>query len=290
MKVGLVVHTGRSDTVAAAGETARQLAARGVDVVAARGGSAAHGDRAQQSPPIDVPVVAPGQFPHGLDLALSIGGDGTFLRAAYLCRDAGVPVLGANLGRVGFLTQVDRDRLGEVLDALTAGQFMVDERPTLTVRTATTGGEVSTDWALNEVSVEKSARQRVLRLTIFLAGTRFAQLPADGVVVATPTGSTAYAFSAGGPILSPRVRAVLVTPVAPHSLFDRSLVSAEDEEVHIEVAEGQEPAVVSCDGRAATTVPAGSAVHVVGGGRPVRLARISPPDFYGLVRAKFGLG
>jgi NAD+ kinase len=330
MKVGLVIHTGRDGSLDAAVTAAGLLAERGIDVVAvdqdehdagtvgdgpqtppgaaAGGGEQPHRtDRqAGEAPPAETPpsealrqrlpaggpieVLDPDAFADGLDLALSFGGDGTLLRSAHLCRDAAVPVLGLNFGRLGFLTEVEKDDLGEVVDTLVSGDYAVDERPTLQVEArAPDGEEITTDWALNEVSVEKTARQRILLMALYVGDSFFAEVPADAVVVATPTGSTAYAFSAGGPILSPHVRATLVTPVAPHSVFGRTLVVGEDEQVRVEVLEGQSPAIVSCDGRAPVTVPAGGSILVRGGGEPVRLVRVRPSDFYGLVRAKFGL-
>lgn len=284
MRIGFVVHSGRDDSAAAARDVAERLRSRDVDVVVVRDGPPAG------SAELPVPTVAPGSFADGLDLALSFGGDGTLLRAAYLCRDAGVPVLGLNLGRLGFLTEVERDDLSDVLDAIVAGDLLVEERATLQVRAEGTDGEVLIeDWALNEVSVEKTARQRLLLMTLHVGGSLFAHVPADAVVVASPTGSTAYAFSAGGPILSPQLEGTVVTPVAPHSIFGRSLVVRQDEEVRIEVVEGQEAAVMSCDGRGPVTVPAGGSVFVLGGGDPVRLAHVRSPDFFGRVRAKFGL-
>lgn len=282
MKVGLVVHSGREDSVTAAVEAARLLTDVGIDVRTVHDGD----------PPgaLPEPVVAPQDFAPGLDLTLSLGGDGTFLRAAHLCRGSEVPVLGVNLGRLGFLAEVERDQLDRLVASVRDGDYVIEERTTLEVSaTGPAGDELMSGWALNEVSVEKTARQRVLLMDVHVGDSFFARIPADAMVVATPTGSTAYAFSAGGPILSPRVAATLVTPVAPHSVFGRTLVVAEDEVVRVDILEEQDPAIVSCDGRPPVTVPAGGAVEVVGGGVPVRLARVDPRDFYGLVRAKFGL-
>ncbi len=281
-KVGLVVHSGREDSVTAAVEASQLLSDAGIDVRTVHDGT----------PPerLPDPVVAAEGFTEGLDLTISLGGDGTLLRAAHLCRGSGVPVLGINLGRLGFLAEVERDQLDRLVAAVTAGDWVIEDRGTLDVTASgPDGSELVSGWALNEISVEKTARQRVLLMDVHVGSSLFARVPADAMVVATPTGSTAYAFSAGGPILSPRVRATLVTPVAPHSVFGRTLVVAEDEVVRIEVLEDQDPAIVSCDGRPPVTVPAGGAVQVVGGGTPVRLARVDPHDFYGLVRAKFGL-
>lgn len=282
MKVGLVVHSGREESRDVAVVAARQLTERGVGVVVA--------DEGDDPGAIPAPVVDRDGFADGLDLAISFGGDGTFLRAAHLCRDADVPVLGVNLGRLGFLAEVERDDLVAAMAAVEAGDWTVEDRATLQVSVyGPDGVELSAGWALNEVSIEKSARQRLLLMDVHVGDRLYAKVPADALVVATSTGSTAYALSAGGPILSPEVDATLVVPVAPHTLFDRTLVCGTDEVVRVELPDDQPPAVVSCDGREPTIVSGGGSVMAVGGGRPVRLARVSPQDFYGLLRRKFVL-
>lgn len=288
MKVGLVVHAGRDASVAAAGRAAKVLDELGADVVVVDG---ADPDEDAPVDPRGIATPSPADgFADGLDLAISFGGDGTFLRAAHLCRDAGVPVLGVNLGRLGFLAEIEHDDLSAALREVTAGDFNVEPRPTLDVRAhAADGTVVATGWALNEVSLEKTARQRLLLMDVYVAETLFAKVPADALIVATSTGSTAYALSAGGPIVSPRVPATLVVPVAPHTLFDRTVVAAPDEEVRVEVVADQAPAVVSCDGREPAVVEPGGWVSVRGDGRPVHLARVRTLDFYALVRRKFGL-
>lgn len=289
MRVGLVIHSGREGSVEAAGNAARKLGDLGAEVVAVHQDgreddeNPAHGLKG-------VEVLRPEGFGHAIDIAISFGGDGTFLRAAHLCRDDEVPVLGLNLGRLGFLAEVEPEGIDELLRAVVDGGFEVEERPTLEASLHDPSGErIAEDWALNEVSVEKTARQRLLLMDVYVGTSLFAKVPADAVVVATPTGSTAYAFSAGGPIISPRVAATLVTPVAPHSVFGRTLVVAEDETVRVHVIEDQQPAVVSCDGRPPVTVRAGGEVRVTGGGRPVRVARVQSTEFYELIRRKFGL-
>lgn len=282
MRIGLVVHSGRDHSLEAAADAARLLADLDVDVVVA--------DEGDDPDEVPARVVDADAFAEGLDLAISFGGDGTFLRAAHLCRDAGVPVLGVNLGRLGFLAEVEVDDLGQALQAVATGAFEVEERGTLEVHVEDAQGRrIDAGWALNEVSVEKSARQRLLLMDVHVGSTLFAKVPADALVVATATGSTAYALSAGGPILSPRVNATLVVPVAPHTLFDRTLVAGPDEPVRVHILPDQEPAVVSCDGRDPVWVEPGGTIVAVGGGTPVRLARVGILDFYSLIRRKFGL-
>lgn len=282
MKVGIVVHSGRDESRETAAVATRLLLEAGVDVVAA--------DEGDDPDVVSVPRVARESFAEGLDLAISFGGDGTFLRAAHLCRDAGVPVLGVNLGRLGFLAEVETDDLHRAMATVSEGAFLTEPRSTLEVIAhGPDGEELATGWALNEVSVEKSARQRLLLMDVHVGDRLFAKFPADALVVATTTGSTAYALSAGGPILSPHVEATLVVPVAPHTLFDRTLVCGPDEVVRVDLPDDQPPAVVSCDGREPVMVPAGGHVEVQGSARPVLLARVAPMDFYSLVRRKFGL-
>jgi NAD+ kinase len=266
VKVGLVVHAGRPDSREAAAEAARLLDELNVEVVATVGGDG-------QEPPGDLAhlaILAPGEgFAADLDLAISFGGDGTFLRAAHLCRDAGVPVLGVNLGRLGFLAEVERHDLGPALRAVAAGQWRVEDRQTLSMEVTDADGKLlATDWALNEVAVEKTVRQRLVLVDVHLDGTFFARVPADALILATATGSTAYALSAGGPIVSPQVAATLVVPVAPHSLFDRTVVAGPDEVVRVELLEGQAEGLASCDGREPVALRPGSAVTVVGGAGP----------------------
>ncbi|MFP4149760.1 MAG: NAD(+)/NADH kinase [Nitriliruptoraceae bacterium] len=287
MRVGLVVHAGRPDSREAAGEAARLLDELDVEVVAAVGGS--EGDLPDELSHL-APQAPAAQVVAGLDLTISFGGDGTFLRAAHLCRDAGIPVLGVNLGRLGFLAEVERADLGPAMRAVAAGQWRVEERPTLTMEATGPDGEhLASDWALNEVAVEKTVRQRLVLLDVHLDGTFFAQVPADALILATATGSTAYALSAGGPIVSPRVAATLVVPVAPHSLFDRTVLAGPGEVIRVELLEGQAEGLASCDGRPPIALRPGAAVTVVGGGRPVLLARVGLIDFPTLVRRKFGL-
>lgn len=289
MRIGLVVHHGRGASIDAAVDAARQLRDLGVTTVVAD----PDGDEAiaQDSELAGVAeVVEQARFTEGLDLAISFGGDGTFLRAAHLCREADVPILGVNLGRLGFLAEVELDDLGPAVRAVVDGAFTVEDRPTLEVLIEPPDGHGATSrWALNEVAIEKTARQRLLHVDVSVDGTLFAKVPADALIVATATGSTAYALSAGGPIVSPRIEATLVVPVAPHTLFDRTVVAAPDEVVRVELIPDQAPALVSLDGREPIELAPGGTVTVRGGGRPVRLARVGLLDFATLVRRKFGL-
>ena len=279
--IGLVVHGGRAVARTAADDAAAGLRAANVHVVAcADDGWAADG----------VEVRDARSFGTGLDLVVVLGGDGTFLRAAHLVRDAKVPLLGVNLGRLGFFSELEIDELGAAIPRLAAGSFDVEERMTLTVEVSDAHGTVAgTSWALNEASVERATPQRLVVLEVHVGRREFARVPADALILATPTGSTAYAFSAGGPIVSPRLDAILLTPVAAHSLFNRTVVVDPSESLSVRPADGERACLVSLDGRETIPVPDGGSVRVRRGDVPVRLARLVPFDFYDRVRLKFSL-
>lgn len=279
--VGLVVHGGRAAALIAAMEAAGTLSGRGVRVVGVKGDAWPGGA---------VEVRPPEMFGDGLDIVIALGGDGTFLRAAYLARDRGVPLLGVNLGRLGFLSEIEAGQVQQSLERLVTGDFAVEERMTLSVSVFNPHGEeVGTSWALNDASVERTMPQRLLVFEVRVNETVLAHVPADAVICATPTGSTAYAFSAGGPILSPLVDAILLTPVAPHSLFNRTIVVDPAESLTIHPVGGEGSCVVSCDGRESIPVPKGGFVRVSRGEAPVRMARLTDFDFYQRVRDKFRL-
>lgn len=289
MRVGLVVHAGREESLAVARRAADRLLADGVEVVVARSGDPTDPELGELGRLADRSMSGAG-FSAELDLVMSFGGDGTFLRAAHLCRDADVPILGVNLGRLGFLAEVEVDALDAAMDVIRDGAYTIEERPTLEVDIRGANGRpLHGSWALNEVSVEKTVRQRLLAVEVFVSDTLLQRVDADAVLVATPTGSTAYALSAGGPIVSPRLDATLVVPVAPHSLFDRTVIAGPDEVIRVELSAGQPGGLVSCDGRTPVQLPAGGEIRARGGGRPVRIARTREPDFYRLLRDKFGL-
>jgi NAD+ kinase len=262
--VGLVVHEGRVAAVAAARRLSASLTADGVTCVDLTGA------------PADV------------DLAVAVGGDGTFLRAAHLAAQARVPVLGVKVGRLGFLTEVEPDEApGLILDAL-AGRARIEERLAVVAEPGD-GAGFGAQWALNEVMVEKHARHRLIRLRVEVDGDYVTTFSADGVIAATPTGSTAYSFSARGPIVSPNVPCLVLTPVAAHMVFDRSFVLAADQVVTLTVA-GEEPGLVSADGRETQEIPVGTQVRIRASNRPARLVRRGDGSgFLARVRDKFDL-
>ena len=164
-----------------------------------------------------------------------LGGDGTLLRAAELARPAGTPLIGVNLGHIGFLAEAEPEGLTETVDALLAGKYWVEERMTLDVVARDNGTEIARTWALNEMTVEKAARERMVEVIIEVDGRPLSRWGCDGVVCATPTGSTAYAFSAGGPVVWPEVEALLMVPLAAHALFARPLVVSPDSVLAVEL-------------------------------------------------------
>jgi NAD+ kinase len=230
------------------------------------------------------------QFAKGLDVVISLGGDGTMLRTVDMVYEAGVPVLGVNVGDLGYLTEVDPDpeAIKHALERLLAGDYNVAERTVLQVDVETGGPAAGRWWALNEAVLEKVQSGRLARLDVLINGTYFTPYAADGVIVSTPTGSTAYSFSARGPIVSPNHRCLLLTPVSPHMLFDRALVLGADEELRFVVID-ERRAVLTLDGRVLGTLEPGDAVTCTGGPRPARIVTFNPRDFHQILKAKFGL-
>ena len=223
------------------------------------------------------------------ELVLVFGGDGTFLRAAEFARPARVPMLGVNFGRVGFLAGAEPDALAEALTAVVDRRYDVEERMTLDVRAELYGRTLATEWALNEASVEKSARERMLELAVAVNGRDVLRFGCDGVLCATPTGSTAYAYSAGGPILWPRLDALVVVPNAAHALFSRPLVVTPESRIDVTLLRPDYPGVLSCDGRRATDLPPGSRVTVHRGAIPIRIVRLADWSFADRLVTKFQL-
>ncbi len=194
-----------------------------------------------------------------------LGGDGTLLRAAEMARPVGVPLLGVNLGRVGFLAEAEQESLDAALDAIVEGGYAVEERMTIDAVARTNGDVLARTWALNEATVEKSSRERILEVVLEVDGRPVSAFGCDGVLCATPTGSTAYAFSAGGPLVWPQVEALLLVPSNAHALFARPMVISPDSQVAIEVDPAGPPAVLDCDGRRTFALPPGARVELARG-------------------------
>jgi NAD+ kinase len=225
----------------------------------------------------------------GAEMVIVLGGDGTLLRAAELARACGTPLLGVNLGHVGFLAEAERADLAATVDKVASRAYDVEERMTVDVMVRQNGGVTATGWALNEASVEKASRQRILELVAEIDGRPLSRWGCDGVVCATPTGSTAYAFSAGGPVVWPEVEALLVVPISAHALFARPLVVSPHSVVALELLPATSGGVLWCDGRRQIEVPPGGRVEVRRGALPVRLARLHQTPFTDRLVTKFGL-
>jgi NAD+ kinase len=232
--------------------------------------------------------VDPAVFTDGLDVVISLGGDGTMLRAIDQAYQSGVAVLGVNVGQMGYLTEVEPSELDHALERLLAGDYHVESRMMLDV-TVASAGDAGGHWhALNETVLEKARTGHMARLEVGINGAFFTTYAADALIVATPTGSTAYSFSARGPIVSPRHRCLLLTPVSPHMLFDRSLVLDAAEEVGITVT-GPFGAAMTVDGRELGHLDPGDVVACTGADKPALVVSFVARDFHQILKAKFGL-
>jgi NAD+ kinase len=283
-RVLLLAHTGRDDARAVARSFCKALTAHGIVVRLLQGEVVDLG--------LDPVLLEPGIETAGdeataaadCELAVVIGGDGTILRAAEITRGTGTALLGVNLGHVGFLAEAEYDDVESTIDAIIHRRYVAEERLTLDVRVFRGGELVNSTWALNEASVEKAARQRMLEVVVEVDGRPLSRWGCDGVVCATPTGSTAYNFSAGGPVVWPGVEALLMVPISAHALFARPLV------VSVEVLARTEGAgVLWCDGRRTVDLPPGARIEVRRGTEPVRLVRLHTAPFTDRLVAKFGL-
>ena len=283
--VFLLTHTGRESAVRSAERVVNGLMRCGIGV------------RLLEDEAVDLPLppavelvgeIGPGSV-QGCELIIVLGGDGTLLRGAEFARASGVPMLGVNLGRVGFLAEAERDDLDKVVDRVVTKEYEVEERMTLDVLVRNDGHIVHTDWALNEASVEKASRERLLEVVTEVDGRPVSKFGGDGVVCATPTGSTAYAFSAGGPVVWPEVEALLMVPISAHALFARPLVTSPRSVLAVEVHPQSQHGVLWCDGRRMVELAPGARVEVRRGAVPVRLARLHHASFTDRLVAKFAL-
>ena len=267
---------------------AAELARRAAEWLAARGHRAWMG--ADDAKALDVPDLADDRPASDAQLALSLGGDGTTLRAVDLVSSAGVPVLGVNVGLLGYLNEIEPGGMIGALDGFLRGGHTIDERMMLeaTVRRRR-GGDGQVARALNEAVLERDDPGHTVRLAVLIDGVPFTTYAADGLIVATPTGSTAYSLSARGPIVSPSHRALLLTPVSPHLLFDRSLVLDPTQSVSLELI-GHRRAVLSVDGRRAGVLDEGDVLTCRASETPARLVRFpGARHFHQILKSKFGL-
>jgi NAD+ kinase len=225
-----------------------------------------------------------------LELVVVLGGDGTILKAAEIVRESQTPLLGINLGHVGFLAESEKNEIGSTIERVAKRDYLVKERLTLDVSVLLEGKEVYRSWALNEAAVEKSAREKMLEVVVEIDGRPLSSFGCDGIVISTPTGSTAYAFSAGGPVVWPSVDALLLVPLSAHALFSRPLVINPSSLLAVEVLQ-RSPGngVLWCDGRRSTELPAGARVEVRKSAKPVKLARLRQGPFTNRLVKKFSL-
>lgn len=279
----LIAHTGRAEAVASARHVAERLAKAGITVRVLEDEAEALDCPGAEVAPMSVAAA------EGAEMALVLGGDGTLLRAADLTRRPGTPLLGINHGHVGFLAEAELEDLTETVDRVVNRRYHVEERMTIDVSVRRNGTVKYRNWALNEATVEKASRERMVEVVAEVDGRPVSHWGCDGVVCATPTGSTAYAFSAGGPVVWPEVEAMLVVPISAHAMFARPLVVSPRSLVAFEVLPDTPGAVLWCDGRRTTDLPAGARIEVRRGEFPVRLARLRPTPFTDRLVTKFAL-
>jgi NAD+ kinase len=283
----VTAHIGRENALRSARFVADRLTAAGIAVRTLAGEFSSSG--AHEVPASDTAA-------EGAELVIVLGGDGSLLRAAELSRPAGVPLIGANLGHVGFLAEAEPDGLADLVERVVARDYAVEERMTIDVSVRRNGTGIASTWALNEATVEKAARERVIEVIIEIDGRPLSRWGGDGVVCSTPTGSTAYAFSAGGPVVWPEVEALLMVPISAHALFAPPMVVSPQSVLAVEliVASETSGAVLWCDGRRKVDLPPGARVEVRRGALPVLLARLQTSEsrsggFTDRLVAKFGL-
>ena len=284
----VVSHAAQEETLESAVAVLRQLVAEGVTPVL----------REVELAPViavaselaNIAVLGTDVAVEKIECAIVVGGDGTILRAAELLRGAKVPLLGVNLGHVGFLAETERDTIPETVRRVLARDYTVEERMTLSVRVKVGNEVVYETWALNEATVEKASRERMLEVVIEVDRRPLSSFGCDGVIMATPTGSTAYSFSAGGPVVWPGVEALLLVPMSAHALFARPLVVAPDSTLAVEILDrASGHGVLWCDGRRTRNLPPGARVIVKRSETPVLLAHIHEAAFTDRLVTKFDL-
>ncbi|MFD4635355.1 NAD kinase [Streptomyces sp. NPDC058284] len=283
--VFLLAHTGRPAAIRSAELVVQGLLRNGIGV------------RVLDAEAVDLPLPpevqtvkeATADCIDDCELIVVLGGDGTLLRGAEFARASGVPMLGVNLGRVGFLAEAERDDLDKVVDRVVTRTYEVEERMTIDVVVRRNGDVLHRDWAMNEAAVQKVSPERMLEVVLEIDGRPVTGFGCDGIVCATPTGSTAYAFSAGGPVVWPEVEALLMVPISAHALFAKPLVTSPDSVLAVEVQPHTPHGVLWCDGRRTVELPSGARVEVRRGEVPVRLARLHHASFTDRLVAKFAL-
>jgi NAD+ kinase len=291
----LVVHTGRPEATDTARRVEKVLGDNGIGLrvltaEAVDRGSLHLAPDDMRALGVDIQLTdADPNAADGCELVLGLGGDGTVLRAAELARNADIPVLGVNLGRIGFLAEAEADAIDTVLEHVVARSYTIEDRLTLDITVRFRGEVISRGWALNDASLEKGPRLGVLGVVLEVDGRPVSTFGCDGVLVSTPTGSTAYAFSAGGPVLWPDLEALLLVPNNAHALFARPMVTSPDASIAIEIEADEHDAVVFCDGRREMLVPAGGRLEVRRCEVSVKWARLDSAPFTDRLVRKFRL-
>jgi NAD+ kinase len=289
----LVSHTAREEAIVATLESAAALLASDITPVMTREQLSATKEFATGTAVTTMEKVlelGKDVSESDLELVVVLGGDGTILKAAEIVRESQTPLLGINLGHVGFLAESEKNEIGSTIERVAKRDYLVKERLTLDVSVLLEGKEVYRSWALNEAAVEKSAREKMLEVVVEIDGRPLSSFGCDGIVISTPTGSTAYAFSAGGPVVWPSVDALLLVPLSAHALFSRPLVINPSSLLAVEVLQ-RSPGngVLWCDGRRSTELPAGARVEVRKSAKPVKLARLRQGPFTNRLVKKFSL-
>jgi NAD+ kinase len=288
-RVAVLTHTGRPTAVAVANRVVEGLSAAGIVSALPRDDLSAIEPRLAGAV---VPLEKPVRPEDGIELMVVLGGDGTILRGAEWVLDAAIPLLGVNLGHVGFLAEAESSEVDSIVTRVVERSYTVEERFTIEVilRNCDSAEAVWSSYAINEVSIEKASRERMLEVLVEVDGRPLSRWACDGMLVSTPTGSTAYAFSAGGPVIWPGVDAMLVLPLSAHALFARPLVLSPTSTVIVEVVEvSQTHGVVWCDGRRSVELRTGMEIEVTRGASRLRLARLSEAPFTDRLVHKFGL-
>jgi len=284
--VALIVHEIREDAEEAARNLAAWLPERGHKLALLKGNASEL--QASELPP-DTTVLAAEELADGASVVVSLGGDGSMLRAAQLAAPYGVPVLGVNFGQLGYLTAVEPAGMLEAVEQTLTGEVTIEKRMRVAVTVVRAGGkEIEVGHALNEALVERDESGRTVRLGLSIDDEFFISYSADGIIVASPTGSTAYSLSARGPIVAPLHEALVVTAVSPHQLFDRSLVLNPESVVEIEVLPDRN-ASLSLDGRSMLQLQPGDRVRCTRSTIPVGFVSLHGEEFLNVLKTKFGL-
>ncbi len=290
----LVVHTGRDEATETARRVEKVLSDNGITLKVLSAEAVDRGTHFDSSvmPSLGSTtevVDTDANAAVGCELVLVLGGDGTFLRAAELARNAEIPVLGINLGRIGFLAEAEAEAIDTVLDHVVARDYRIEERMTLDIAVRADGDVIARGWALNEASLEKGARLGVIGVVLEIDGRPVSAFGCDGVLVSSPTGSTAYAFSAGGPVVWPDLEAMIVVPNNAHALFARPMVTSPTALIAIEIEDDSHEALVYCDGRREMRVPAGGRLEVTKCTTPLKWVRLDSAPFTDRLVRKFRL-